>query len=312
MEDPRRELLQQLDEELLLGARDEGAEFPDAASFLEFVRAQYSIVFDRHQQKMAQRILGYRKPGALIFAADGERTVGYRWVEAGPAPQVVTVGRHSSMDLALGHNDRLLSRHFLVLVQLQKKRPYLRVLDLATKMGFRGEDGEVLRGLGGSGPLIFRAAGYTFFVFPTGGGVMWNARAEQPWKTLPPTARRVRETQPALLFGIDPLQKRGEYLLGKLLLEDGPDAERLWVGEQALERGIFLGNFGRRLSKPRATDRLSRVHALLIFDGQDPFLLDAGSINGVFDGGVERKIVAVKPGATYLLGAVRFRWEPSS
>ena len=247
-------------------------------------------------------LLDYPKAGVAVFALDESRGIaGNVWLAASGELRAGTLGRHSAVDLYLDDDDALSLRHLLLLVKARGDGVWLRIDDLATPGGFQAEEGKMLRSVEATGPLVLRAASYSFFAFPTGGPLAWNRDA---WSTLP---RREFVSEPGPVEpGPEPLVKSGEAIEGQLVMGNA----RLEVGAHALDRGVLLGRYARCSGDTGEMNQdVSRLHAMLARVDGTIHLIDLCSTNGTFKGDAPVKCAPVEPGARYHLGRTPLRWE---
>ncbi len=291
-------------------------------------------VFHGAQGAMARIHAGFDRPGVVLFAVeDRGGLTGYMWLGASASLRGGTVGRHGAADLHLPGDEALSLRHFVVLVRGGEGALRVRVLDLRTRAGFSSEEGQLLEAVEFDGFAILRAGSHWLFFVPTGGGLPWDPRAAEPWKTLPErTLRnpRTREVVPRLrLVGSErasvtnitsipgpvsasqPLCAEGEAVAARLLIADAERTALLRIGASALERGLLLGRSDRCDGQLIfREDGISRVHALIVREGEEVHLLDVGSLNGTWEGTREIRSRRLEHGVQLrLAGATRLAWD---
>lgn len=193
----------------------------------------------------------------------------------------------------------------------------------------------MLRGVDANGTLVLRVAGYSLFIFPTGVPAPWDPTCADPWQSLPPrtlvadervaarprqrrSSRRSGETNIEFRDGPSepgprPLLAPGERLEGHLVLTNGGTQDAFPVGRRALELGIILGRYSRCAGDTLVmSDDVSRVHAMLVTVNGSLHIVDAGSTNGTRSPTHDTvKCEPVVGGATYRLGRLGARWEPT-
>jgi hypothetical protein len=303
------------------------------------VRASHSALFARHRTELRDILQAHKRRGvAIIAVATGTGVAGHLWLEASEKLRAGVVGRHGQADLFVPGDSDLSLRHLVVLVRGTHDRFRLRVLDLRTPGGFDDESGERLAALSAEGPVFFGAARYQFFVFPTGGGLPWDDDAADPWASLAPRVlsdRRVGSRplpKPDLpqrapggitvvnvsagpLAAAHALLGDGEPAAGHLVVGSGAFEERIAIGERALDRGVMLGRYRRCDSAGMAAfsdDRISRVHALVVRDEGEIYLVDLCSTNGVWVGDKEVRLRRLIAGEEFRLGSrTGVRWQPT-
>jgi hypothetical protein len=295
--------------------------------------ADHGARFNHHQRRLSQLVRDYMRPGLAVFALHEQYGfVGHVWLEASEAVRSATLGRHSRADLHLPDEPSLSLRHLLVLVHRRDGVTHVRVLDLMTPAGFKAEGDDVLRGLEADGLLVFSAAGYTFLAVPTGAGIPWDVSATDPWQTLPPREARtsvrrlptsgrrasvnrngetrVTAVPGPVVAGSDGLLADGEAPEGTLHIRDGDSRTQLVLGASALARGVVLGRYERCAGAVAVeSDRVSRVHAVLVEVAGQVHLVDAGSTNGTTLDGEDVRCAAVLEGRWYELGSMWMSWS---
>lgn len=300
--------------------------------FARVVLLDHRALFNHHQSRLRQIVAEHTRAGVVLFALHSERgLVGRLWLEASESLRAGTIGRHSRTDLFLPEDEELSLRHLLVLVKRSGAALRIRVADLATPGGFQAEEGGVLRAIDANGTVILRAASYSVLAIPTGAPAPWNSKAADPWLTLPARVllseeriarerplrvrpasveTHVRSVEGLAEAGPEPSLGPGEAVEGVLLIGDGQGQRRLSVGRRALEQGIMLGRYPRCSGASAMSDRVSRVHAVLIAIEGEVHLVDAGSTNGTRVDDEEFKCGPVEHGRSYSLGDLSVRWMP--
>jgi hypothetical protein len=302
-------------------------------SVLNRRRPSCEEVFRDVQAKMARIHADFARPGLLVFAAeDTQGLAGHLWLEASASLRGGSVGRHGAADLHLPGDSALSLRHLLVLVRGGAEALRIRVLDLRTPGGFTSEEGQLLAAVEFDGFAILRAGAHWLFFVPTGGRLPWDARAAEPWDTLPERALknpRVREVVPRLrLVGgartsvtniaaipgpfssSEPLCAEGEAVVARLRIS-GAEHAVLPIGASALERGVLLGRDERCDGRGIFQDNgISRVHALIVREGAEVHLLDVGSMNGTWEGEEEIRARRLEEGVQLRLAmSTQIAWS---
>lgn len=293
------------------------------------LHGRYRELYERHQERIAAVLLGERRSGVALFAvsAAGE-LVGELWLKATEELRAGLVGRHMGVDLPLPAAEGMSLRQFVLLTRSVDGVPTVRLLDLDTPLGLFLEGAGRIHAAEARGPLFCHAAGHLFFIFPTGESAPWTDEASLHWSALPPrAAQQIDESSPeppprledtvivreSLVSIVDlPARSADEPPAGYLELRRGHIEERIAVGAKALRRGLLLGRYGRcHGGRVLDTDRVSRVHALLIEDDEMLHIVDTGSTNGTWLGEEELKCAVLPPNTAVTLSEyVELRWSP--
>jgi hypothetical protein len=109
--------------------------------------------------------------------------------------------------------------------------------------------------------------------------------------------------------------------VGQIAVTAEGKAQRIAVGERAVEAGILLGRYERcdtHGASVVAHHGVSRVHLLLLQVAGDVYAIDTGSTNGTFRGGpgasdAEVRIVKLEDDTQLILGEdlVHVKWKPT-
>ena len=306
----------------------------------------FEFLFVQHYAAIREAIARHDEPGFLAMAIDARGPQGTLWLRGDGALRTGIIGRHGECDLFVPGDDAMSLRHAVVLVRDGR----VRVLDLRTENGFDDESGRRLRGVVADGPLFLTLARTRVFLLPTGdGGPPWGADAAVHWAALPSRvfgdARPVAEQDggarvPHLVrlaralrapradgreatitavrgaVGSDDdfcrLAAEGDEISGHLTLTDGISRATISVGRSATERGVLLGRYDR-CDVPafvKSHEGISRVHALLIRDGDEIHLVDCASTNGIQVDGRATPCRALGHRSEILLGrSIDASWE---
>jgi hypothetical protein len=291
--------------------------------------------------RLAELYASFTRDGLLAVAVwNGSVVAEYLHIPLGDEPEFAVIGRHDRCDLSLGQDPGLSLRHSLVGVRASGGEMRVRVLDLQSGTGFHTEDGRRCEALTADGPMFVRAGGYHLFLLPTGGlwPFVWAASAEDTWKTIPeriyrdcrvparaPGAlpaekierpaggRRTVITQivhpPGMLRPFrPPVGARGPRA-AELELSSPTGSERFSVHEAELERGLLVGRYDRCQVGSR-DDKMSRVHLLVIRDGEEVWAVDTGSTNGTTAQGEPIRRARMLDGAVLVLAEdISLRWQ---
>lgn len=307
-------------------------------------------IFEAHYPRLLEARSSFGEAGVLVAAAHdalGELEVIGVPVHA-DRPSTAIVGRHGEADLYLERDPALSLRHLAVLVSPRTGTDPIRVrlVDLRTPLGFQDERGRRLDGVHVDGPFFARVGTYTLMLLPTDPTVPWPRVPREAWQALPArtfegTDRGVRHLGPepgtdgpdgprtdgrSALFTYvtstgGPARARLESLVdgerpwGRLVLSTARGSDTLVVGTKAARRGVLLGSYDRCDSDYLVSlddDYLSRVHLLVISDGDRLYAIDTSSTNGTSVDGQRVRCADLTPGGSVLLaGSVSLRWHPA-
>jgi hypothetical protein len=304
--------------------------------------APFAEVFEQTFSRLSELYTSFTRDGLLAVAVWNRSQVAeYLHVPLGGEPEFVVVGRHDRCDLSLGHDPALSLRHALVGVRASAGEMRVRLLDLQSGSGFHTEDGRRCEALSADGPMFVRTGGYHLFLLPTGGlwPIVWASSAADTWKTIPErvyrdcrlparglsallpepskqtggSVRRTVITQivhpPGMLRPFrPPVGARGDRV-GELELSTPAGYERFAVHQAELEQGLLVGRYDRCQVGSR-DDKMSRVHLLLIRDGEEVWAVDTASTNGTTWQGEPMRRAKLKDGAVLVLAeGIALRWQ---
>ncbi len=252
--------------------------------------------------------------------------------------EFITIGRHTACDLTLEYDEAVSLRHLVVGIRTAGGGLQLRLCDLATGVGMRTEDGYACEALTSEGAAFVSVGDYQLFLLPTGrlAPLPWGAPAAHAWAAIPErvyfdrrTSSRAGKYPPSvrlvpapagrtittqivdpptqLRYKRPPPGTRGP-LIGRVLLTAGGLRERYDVHAADLQRGLLIGRY-ERCAFGAGDDRLSRVHLLLLRDGNQIWAIDTASSNGTTAAGTHIRQLRLHPQAELdLASAVTFRW----
>jgi pSer/pThr/pTyr-binding forkhead associated (FHA) protein len=258
--------------------------------------------------------------------------------ETGPDQEFVTIGRHTSCDLRLECDEAVSLRHLVVGIRPSRGGLRLRLCDLATGVGLRTEDGFGCEALASEGAAFVSVGDYQLLLLPTGhlAPLPWAAPAANAWAAIPErvyfdkrtTSRAGRYPASVRLQPVPqgrsittqivdppmPLRQkrpppgtRGPRI-GSVLLTASGLRERYDVHAADLDRGVLIGRY-ERCAFGAEDDRLSRVHLMLLRDGDQIWAIDTASSNGTTaDGTAIRQVRLTTHTQLDLADAVTFRW----
>ena len=96
-----------------------------------------------------------------------------------------------------------------------------------------------------------------------------------------------------------------EVPIASVVVRSEAASERRAVSAATLDRGFLVGRYDRcdvGISGPQGDSRLSRVHLLVVRDGEDVLAVDAASTNGTFMAGKELSCAPIDGGDALDLG----------
>lgn len=300
----------------------------------------FEEAFVRHYGAILDFLVRYDQPGVLAIGIDARGLQGTLWLRGDDSLRTGIVGRHDKCGLFLPDDDAVSLRHVAVLVRDRR----VRVLDLRTAHGFEDESGRRLRGVVADGPLLLTIARTRLFLLPTGRGAKWPMDGQEAWRALPPRtfadARpaeergavasltqliRLARPRPAgenqvtvtalrgAMGGEDlaTLAAPGDEITAHLSLTDGSARATISIGRTATTRGVLIGRYDRcDVPFMSSHDRISRVHALLVREGDDVYAIDCASMNGTE---VDGHAISSRPlghrAAIRLAGIIDATWE---
>ncbi len=250
-------------------------------------------IFEESQQSMARSVLNEKRCGLYVFAAHRRAgQVAGLWLECTEQPRAGMVGRHDMVDLPLPLDEQLSLRHLLFVVRRVQGEVRTTVVNLTTTGGLEVSPGEPLRLIESNGFLAMSASNFAFFCVPTGGVLPWKPYAKSAWESLPHSA-------PSRVEAVERPSVGAPTLAVDLMGRDGP--QRASFDTASLSRGVLIGR-DTRCDLRAHDDTFSRVHAVLVnIDGR-PFIVDAGSTNGIQFEGEEVKIAHLDGRKSFALG----------
>ncbi len=271
----------------------------------------------------------HQEQGVLIFAFNAQGVaLAQGWLRATlDKTRAAIVGRHTACGLAVPTADRNVSlRHLAVLVRAcSHSEAQIRVLDLHTPRGFTDEEGEVLSAATAEGPLFLGLDGLRLAFLVTGEAAPADARAA--YSAIP--ARVLIEERKGT-FGVHPRRQHfdlapvseieqtlvrstegpvaavadlcapDEKAQGELVIRGSQRAVRRAVGGSALDRGILVGRY-ERCAVGLDAGRLSRVHFLILRDGDRIIGIDTASTNGTWIGERDINLIRLEDGTSVSL-----------
>ncbi len=224
-----------------------------------------------------------------------------------------TVGRHTECDVIINDDPAVSLRHLLVRsAVLDDGAPRVSILDLRTDAGFALSTGSRQRSIQTTGPVALRLGASTVIVLPSGD---WPDELPDPHfdgaAEIPPVAALpVREAMSISRITMSPSPRH----VAERPTVSGYDWEfelsspraraAVWVSNEDLVRGLLIGRADRCVDEGlRRTFDLdvSRVHALLLREGERTLLFDLASTQGTFANGKRVRRATLEPDTTLTL-----------
>ncbi|APR87241.1 hypothetical protein A7982_12590 [Minicystis rosea] len=241
-----------------------------------------------------------RGPSVVVAAVDARsRVIQSLTIEDGGA---LVIGRHTQCGLRLP-SESVSLRHIAVLLRFEGDKAVLRVWDLRTGVPFVTEDREPSEAVIADGPFYLALDDYAIWFIPSSAPLARDPEAA--WQALPsrsflerraPGARplpkapaRMAEPQGEMITLVTRLEPplligegdEPEIGWGELRLASGARKEKRAVSAERLEQGVLIGRYERCGLVIPTTDRISRVHLLLVRIGAEVWGIDTASTNGV-------------------------------
>jgi len=280
---------------------------------------------------------GYR----IVWGRGEERG----WLDlAAHSSSFAVIGRHSRADLVLPRDEQVSLRHLLATAYLLPResggRPdvALRLLDLRTTLSFLLDDGSARRSIVATGPVCLRLASYVLAAFPVHDGnleiagdaqidsmavpcsavrdeLMPPSKTSRPWRTseIAVMAQPSEISQIVARSTDDPRRAR-------VTIEREGRGTTVAISEAELARGVLIGRAEKCLDqglRSLLTGRVSRVHLLLLAEGEQVTAYDLCTMNGTRREGERVRSTLLDDGGTRLLlgsrrDGVILRWQRSA
>ena len=302
-------------------------------------------LFHDQYETIKMGLNAHLEQGVLIVAVDRHgRALAQGWLRASlDKTRAAIVGRHTACGIAVPTADRNVSlRHLAVLVRASSHTDaYVRILDLHTSRAFTDESGEVLSAARAEGSLFIGLDGLRLAFLMTGEPAPESAA--HAYAAIPPrvlfeerrgtlgieprrasrSAIAVPDDQPSELSvdrtlvrssdgpvaAVADLCSPDEPPAGTLVIRGPRRTVRRSVGARALERGILVGRYDR-CAVGLDTGRLSRVHFLIVRDGDQIVGIDTASTNGSWLGEREVTLTTLEDGTSVdLAQALKLTWH---
>jgi hypothetical protein len=319
-------------------------------------------LFRARFQDIRSAYRGTSETGCLVLAVDPARgiTAATRVEAPGDgSPTWVTLGRHDRCHLCLTDPAVSLRHALLVLRLLPTGDLRVRLLDLRSGLGIRGEDGRVMEAVSVEGHLFLGVGRYVVMVLLGGEDLDLSPDAGAVFDALPPRVfcdERARLLSPALPDppvshlqegtglrfatgtglrarnrGITDFHSRvaimrppgvlgrspvvGGDRRGTLRLSCEAGTAAVPVYEPQARDGLLLGRYDRCETADIPFElpaTVSRVHALVLAEGNHLHAMDTGSMCGLSQGPEPVSGVHLDGPTTFLLGPdTTVTWEPT-
>ena len=282
-------------------------------------------VFKRHHASLSRALEEHPYPGILAgVATDDELEL--TWIAATPDQvRAAIIGRHHRATLSLPPDQSTAAlRHLALLVRANEEGPVARLLDLQTESGFAAPDGRRFEAIRANGYTFLSAAGTILMLFPTGPDERLADDPHTAWSDIPP--HRWLESSHPRSAKVPPLQTLNETFiqaqagprgcrsklcrdqeipLGLMTIAAEGDETHVRVSGRALDEGFLIGRYDRcDVGGPEADESLSRVHLLIIREGQQIIAIDTASTNGTYIGDTRVHLIELLERTKLDLGGV--------
>lgn len=287
-------------------------------------------LFLRYFPAIRDDVQGRTQKGVAIFGLDGgTKPFSRSWLCADrETPRAMILGRHTSCDLVVPSRYKEVAlRHAAILAEAQGEGVSVRVIDLKTQLGIFDESNRILDAVMLDGPSFLRIGSIIFFFWPTGAGFSIKEDAAATYKCLPPrifaeeTVRKLSDGSEAhrdstLVRSLLPPASPDEIATGNIeahiVLCTQKSAVQCAVSTSLLDRGLLIGRYQRCFGGHGLpdTERVSRVHLLIVRHGDGVLALDTGSSNGTHHEGQKFKLGPLKDGLRLdLAHQIDFIWR---
>lgn len=272
-------------------------------------------VFVRHWSLLRAAVLRHSRQGVLLIPIHAELgPVGELWLEASlDHTRSATLGRHSQCDLVLPGESTALRQLMVMVRAVDLREARVRVIDLQSGVPLVDEAGRSLAAVTADAPLFLRSQDVTLVALRTPEPGGWPDDPELAYRTLPervfvddrphlvrtprgpqlahlgpaqgPAATYVRSMIGPLSL-TDQLCRRGATPVGLLSVRTPTSELNHQLDAHALDRGVLIGRYERcQLDLGTDLPGLSRVHLLLVKDGDQVLAIDTASTNGTHHDG---------------------------
>lgn len=266
-------------------------------------------LFVRHWSLLRAAVLRHTRQGVLIVPVHHERgPIGELWLEASlDRTRAATLGRHSQCDLVLPGESTALRQLVVMVRAVDLREARVRVIDLQSGVPLVDEAGRALAAVTADAPLFLRSQDVTLIALRTPEPGGWPDDPELAYRSLPervfvddrphlvrPPRDQLAHLGPALgpsatyvrsmvgpLSLTDPLCRRDAPPIGLLSVRTPTRELNHKLDAHALARGVLIGRYERcQLGLGTDLPGLSRVHLLLVQDGDQVLAIDTASTNG--------------------------------
>lgn len=265
-------------------------------------------IFGRHHDALRAALSDHPHRGFLAGVIhDDELTT--TWVAATEdRVRAAIIGRHTRATLPLPRTHATAAlRHLALLVRTEGNKPVARLLDLQTEIGFADPLGRRVEAIRTDGITFLSAGGAILILAPTGRDHAMDADPDQAWAEIPPqrwiesrrghapigAPARAEDGAPETTIEAQDgprgcrsaLCRAREIPVGLATVAAGTDETHVRVSGRALDEGFLIGRYDRcEVGGPEADESLSRVHLLVVREGQRIIAVDTASTNGTYIG----------------------------
>lgn len=304
---------------------------------------QADVVFANAYPVLLQLIAKVPEGGVLVAACGpGASAISHGILDADDlsrAPSYVIVGRHEMCQVQVKSDPSVALRHLFVRTHIADGIPLVDIRDLRTGQGFGVPGVGHFGGLRSNGHVIVQLGEATVFILPksTWSG-RWPLSAEEAWQALPPmllseaisasketpTLRRApRPTwDPGVTFisalpdiqNLEPVRATipEDQCFGVVTIEARGVSMVAPVTHEEMKAGLLIGRYERcqlGATLPELAS-WSRVHVLLLADGEDVLAFDTASTPGTVIDAMHINCARLRSHSVLALGRdVHVTWE---
>lgn len=286
---------------------------PDRFSLPEIPRVQEALELAWRTVKGAPQP---GVPGVHVFGVYGQDVL-VRFLPASPDEHLV-IGRHAECDIILSADPTVSLRHLLArTIRLADGSVALRLLDLMTPIPFLLHDGTMQRSVVGTGPFAVAVGRYVIGGIPsdaaqyeTRGGPYRAPALVHSAERLPKRALEtpvgLRRSRITLLPGSRFVTQVPEWPsegFARITLSRAGHVASVVIDEATMENGLLIGRAERCMDRGLRTvltSSISRVHLMLLRDGDQDVAIDLCSTQGTYAGGARLRMVRLPPSRCHL------------